>query len=96
MIRLILIALLALPAAPAIAGEMLPPCCASAERPPARSAARTWFRDENPARLGVAVARGPAADVQGFMAAAGGLTPLIGDGCGPVAPPSRVRTVPGT
>ncbi len=95
MTRLILIALLALPAAPATAGDLLPPCCAGVERPLPRSGqARTWFRDANPDRLGVAVARGPATDMQGFMAASG-LTSSVGDGCGPVALRPRTRVIPG-
>ena len=93
MTRFILIALLALPAAaPATAGDLLPPCCTTVERPLARAQARVWFRDADPGRLAVAVARGPVADVQGFMAASG-LTSAVGDGCGPVALRPRVRVV---
>src|SRR5690606_20831788 len=69
MTRLILIALLTLPVVPATADDLLPPCCDQVERPLARSPAMVWFRDANPARLGVAVARGPASDTAGFVAA---------------------------
>ncbi len=94
MTRLILIALLALPAAPVTAEDLLPPCCDTVERPLPRSQARTWFRDADPARLTVAVARGPAAEMHGFMAASG-LTSSVGDGCGPVALRPRTRVIPG-
>jgi hypothetical protein len=93
MTRIILIALLALPAATAQAGDPAAPCCLEAEPPPARSSARVWFRDDSPARLAVVVSRGPGADTQGFVAAAG-LTAAIGDGCGPVTLRPRMRLLP--
>lgn len=93
MIRIILIALLALPPAAAHTGEPTRPCCLQVDPPPARSQAKVWFRSESPERLAVAVSRGPGVDIQGFVAAAG-LTAAIGDGCGPVALRPRVRLLP--
>src|SRR5690606_30489339 len=92
MTHLILTAFLALSTVPASAGEPLP---FQVERPPARSTATAWFRDEGPARHGVTVARGRAADFTGFVTAAG-LTSSVGDGCGPVVLRPRVRSISGT
>ena len=93
MFLMFLIALLALPAAPAVAGDPFADnSFAYTSPPPSRSGAKVWFRSESPQRLAVAVARGPGADTQGFIAASG-LTADIGDGCGPVALRPRMRVV---
>jgi len=92
MTRIFLIALLALPAAPALAGDPLADCCLGTSPPPSRSGAKIWFRSDNPERHTVVVARGPSADTQGFVAASG-LTADVGDGCGPVALRPRMRVI---
>lgn len=86
---LLLIVLMPLLASPAMAGDPFAGCC---EPPPSRSGAKVWFRSDSPERHAVAVARGPSADTQGFIAASG-LTADVGDGCGPVALRPRVRLV---
>jgi hypothetical protein len=93
MTRLLLVAILAMPAASALAGDPFAPCCLGESSPPSRSGAKIWFLNDRPERLAVSVARGPGAETQGFVAASG-LTAAVGDGCGPVALRPRTRLVP--